>query len=342
MTTPSAEVPVPPLLEIEGLRVGFDTPAGTAWAVDGVSLCARAGETLGIVGESGSGKSVTIRTIMGLLGSHGVSVQGRVVFDGVDLLECTEAEMRRRRGCDIALVSQDPLRSLNPTMKVGAQIVEAVRLHSDTSAKVARQRALELLDAVRIAGAADRIDQYPYQMSGGMRQRVVIAMALSCRPRLLLADEPTTALDVTTQAGILDLIGDIQRDHDMGVILVTHDLGVVAGVADRVAVMYGGRIVEQADTRTLFGAMRMPYTKALLGAIPRTDAAPHSILQTIPGRPPDPLQRPPGCSFHPRCPERGERCDLLQPELSGGQEAHRWACWHPLDVNDDQRAGVRD
>lgn len=341
MTAASHPAVPPPLLEIEGLRVGFDTPTGTAWAVDGVSLWARAGETLGVVGESGSGKSVTIKAVMGLLGHHGVTVQGKVRFDGVDLLGCTEAEMRRRRGCDIALVSQDPLRSLNPTMKVGAQIVEAIRLHTDITAKDARRRTLELLDAVRIAGAADRIDQYPYQMSGGMRQRVVIAMALSCRPRLLLADEPTTALDVTTQAGILDLIGDLQRDHEMGVILVTHDMGVVAGVADRVAVMYGGRIVEQADTRTLFRAMRMPYTSALLGAIPTIDATPHSMLATIPGRPPDQAQRPAGCSFHPRCARRGERCDEQVPELSGDADGHRWACWHPLDVAVEAGSGVR-
>lgn len=320
------------LLDIRHLRVGFATSGGTAWAVDDVSLTAEAGETLGIVGESGSGKSVTVRSVMRLVRGHGVELSGQIFFDGVDLLNAGESEMRRRRGRDIALVSQDPLRSLNPTVKIGSQIVEAIRLHEDVSRTHARRRAVELLDAVRIPAASQRVDDYPHQLSGGMRQRVVIAMALACRPRLLLADEPTTALDVTTQAEILELMRQLQSEHGMGVILVTHDLGVVAGVADRVAVMYSGRIVEQADTDRLFSAPRMPYTRALLDAIPSLAAEPHSFLTAIDGRPPDPARRPCGCAFHPRCPGRSERCDAEVPGLTGVRGEHRWACWYPLEA----------
>lgn len=322
-----------PLVEVSGLRVGFETPRGVAWAVDGVSLSIGVGRTLGLVGESGSGKSVTAKAIIRLLGARGVTIEGEILFDGVDLLRLPEPEMRGRRGRDIAMVSQDPLRALNPTIKVGRQIVEAIRLHERVDYRAARDRAVELLDAVRIPDAARRVDDYPHQMSGGMRQRVMIAMALSCHPRLLIADEPTTALDVTTQAGILDLIGDLQDRYHMAVMLVTHDLAVVAGTADRVAVMYGGRIVEQADTAELFAEPRMPYTKALLDSVPSAGLAAHSILRTIPGRPPDLLNRPRGCAFHPRCPSRGERCEEETPQQSGDAGGHHWACWHPLGLH---------
>lgn len=340
MKAPEASGASGPLLQIRELRVGFETPGGLAWAVDRVSLSAEVGRTLGLVGESGSGKSVTVKAIMRLLGGNNVRVEGEVFFDGVDLLRIPEAEMRQRRGRDIAMVSQDPLRSLNPTVKVGKQIVEAIRLHQRLDKKAARRRAIELLDAVRIPSAGSRVDDYPYQMSGGMRQRVMIAMALCCRPRLLIADEPTTALDVTTQAGILDLLGDLQLEHQMAVILVTHDLGVVATTADQVAVMYAGRIVEQASTVGLFAEMRMPYTKALLESIPAAAAPAHSLLRTIPGRPPDPLHRPPGCAFHPRCPRKGDRCDTEVPALAGDLGVHRWACWHPLSLEPAGREPV--
>lgn len=330
-----------PLLQLNNLRVGFETRRGLAWAVDGVSLSAEVGRTLGLVGESGSGKSVTAKAIMRLLAPQGVHIQGEICFDGTDLLRVSDSEMRRRRGRDIAMVSQDPLRSLNPTIKVGSQIVEAIRLHEVMDRKAARRRAVELLDAVRIPAASKRVDDYPHQLSGGMRQRVMIAMALSCHPRLLIADEPTTALDVTTQAGILDLLGNLQHEHRMAIILVTHDLAVVASTADEVAVMYAGRIVEQAGTKELFRGMRMPYSKALLDSIPAEGLPAHSLLQTIPGRPPDPLHRPPGCAFHPRCPYRQDRCDEEPPELTGQVGMHRWACWHPLEVGAADMEAVR-
>ena len=330
-----------PLLAVENLATHFRTPHGWLRAVDGVSFTLQAGRTLGIVGESGSGKSVLSRTIMGLIPGNGrLNPQARVMFDGQDLTAMDETSLRRIRGKDIAMVFQDPMSSLNPVMKIGQQIGEGQIHHLGVSKREARDNAVDLLRAVGIPLPERRVDAYPHQLSGGMRQRVAIAIALACEPRLLIADEPTTALDVTVQAEILDLLHRQQQERQMAMILITHDLGIVAGRTDDVAVMYAGQIVEQADTRSLFARMQMPYTKSLLDSIPRLEDPPHFRLSTVGGRPPDLVAPPPGCRFAPRCRFRAERCDREPPPLTAladGREqgsAHAYACWYPLGAQE--------
>ncbi|MBI5089124.1 MAG: ABC transporter ATP-binding protein [Actinobacteria bacterium] len=334
MTFASTTTVEAPVLEVDDLHVDFDTPAGVVHAVRGVSFSVAPGETIGIVGESGSGKSVTARAIMRLLPVPPARVtRGRVLLDDHDLLTVSKAEMRAHRGADIAMVYQDPIRALNPTMRIGDQIVEAIRAHDhEISRDAAHRRAVELLDAVQIPAAAARARTYPHQLSGGMRQRVVIAMALSSDPRVLIAAEPTTALDVTVQAQILDLLADLQTERRMALVLVTHDLGVAAWHTHRVLVMYAGRIVEEARTDDLFAAMRMPYTRALFDSIPRLDRPAHQPLPAIHGKPPDMHRVPPGCPFHPRCSRATEICGSEAPPETRIADGHRWSCWHPLDV----------
>ena len=318
------------LLRIEGLCVRLATERGVVRAVDALSLSLAPGETLGIVGESGCGKTMLTRAVLQLLPAN-ASQSGRVVFDGQDLGSLAPEALRRLRARSIAAVFQDPMTALNPVLRVGTQIVETLRTHMQMDASAARRRAGELLASVDIPEPERRLGQYPHQLSGGMRQRVAIAIALSCEPRLLIADEPTTALDVTVQAQVLDLLAREQQRRQMAMVLVTHDLAVVAHRADTVAVMYAGRIVEQAGARQLFGAMRMPYTSALLGAIPRIDAAPHTRLPAIAGRPPDLARLPAGCAFAPRCARRVDQCTRSAPSLEAGDDpGHRFACWNPI------------
>jgi len=297
--------------------------------VDGVSFELDAGRTLGIVGESGCGKTVLSRSLLRLNPVSG----GRVVFDGTDLLGLDEAELRAVRGRDVSIVFQDPMSSLNPVLTIGRQVGETLVVHLGMSRRAARERARELLAAVGIPSPAARLDEYPHQLSGGMRQRVTIAMALACEPRLLIADEPTTALDVTVQAQILDLLKQQQEERGMAMILISHDLGVVAGRTDEIAVMYAGRIVERAPTRMLFSRVRMPYTEALLRAIPRLEEPSHTRLLAIGGRPPDLVSPPPGCRFSPRCHRVQDRCRRDDPPLMPDAEAgHAFACWYPVEV----------
>lgn len=318
------------LLELSDLVVDFRQGARRIRAVDGLSYAVDAGKTLAVIGESGSGKTVSSRAVMALLPDT-ASVTGSVRFEGEELLGLSDAEMRRHRGASIAMVFQDPTRSLNPTMKIGSQIMEAVRAHLPLDRKGARERAVELLTLVRLPSPRQRLHEYPHQLSGGMRQRVVIAIALASSPKLLIADEATTALDVTTQAQIMELLADIQQQLGMGLIMISHDLGLAASFADEVVVMYAGRAVEQAPTRKLFAHVRMPYTKALLEAIPRIERPPHTLLPIVPGRPPDLAALPAGCPFHPRCPNARERCREAAPPLAEGEPGHSWACWFPCE-----------
>jgi oligopeptide/dipeptide ABC transporter ATP-binding protein len=297
-------------------------------AVDGLSYTVSAGRTLALIGESGSGKTVSSRAVMGLL-PETASVSGSIRFEGSELVGLSDKEMRRVRGAGIAMVFQDPARSLNPTMRVGAQVAEAIRSHSDLDRRAARQRAIELLALVRLPLPEQRFHEYPHQLSGGMRQRVIIAIALASNPKLLIADEATTALDVTTQAQIMELLRDLQRQFGMALIMISHDLGLAASFADEVVVMYAGRAVEQAPTHKLFAHVRMPYTKALLEAIPRVERPPHARLPVVPGRPPDLAALPPGCPFEPRCPNRQDLCRESDPPFAEGEPGHRWACWFP-------------
>ena len=321
-----------PLLSIENVSVELPTPRGTLAAVRDVSLTLAAGRTLGIVGESGSGKTMLSRAVARLL-PRSARLSGRVLFDQQNLAELAPEALRRLRGRSLAFVLQDPMTSLNPVLTVGRQITETLREHLGLDAPAARGRAIELLRNVGIPSAAERLQHYPHQFSGGMRQRVAIAIALSCEPKLLIADEPTTALDVTVQAQILDLLAREQRRRHMAMILITHDLAVVAGRTDEVAVMYAGRLVERAPTRTLFKAMRMPYTQALIAAIPKLDSPPHAPLSAIPGMPPDPTRPSPGCAFAPRCRLVSERCHASAPPLAAEDDrAHQFACWHPLGL----------
>ena len=321
------------LVEVTDLATHFHTPHGIVRAVDGVSFSVERGQTLGIVGESGSGKSVLARTIIGILAKDGsATTTGRIAFEGRDLLKLSEPEMRDVRGKDIAMVFQDPTSSLNPVKRVGAQIGEVLTRHLGLRGRAAETRSVELLASVGIAVPAERLRQYPHQLSGGMRQRVAIAIALACEPKLLIADEPTTALDVTIQAQILDLLRRQQLAHDMAMILISHDLGVVAGHTDVAAVMYAGQMVECASTRSLFHGCRMPYTEALIRSAPHLPDPPHTRLRAISGRPPDMLQPPTGCRFNPRCDYATDLCRADQPALSAADAdgAHRYACWHPV------------
>jgi len=318
-----------PILRVEELRVGFATSDGLVQAVDGVSWAVAPGRTLGIVGESGSGKTVAATTAMGLTRGPRTRVSGRVLLDGEELLSASPERLRALRGDALAMVFQDPLSALHPLLRVGDQIAEAVRAHRSTvSRAAARARALELLEQVAIPDAARRIDAYPHELSGGMRQRAMIAMALANEPRVLIADEPTTALDVTVQRQILQLLRRLRDELGMAMVLITHDLGVVAETADEVAVMYAGRIVEQAPADELFAAPRHPYTWGLLRSMPRLDAPAGAELVPIPGRPPSLIAPPSGCRFHPRCPYVRERHRHVDPSLEPvpGAPAHRVAC----------------
>ncbi len=316
------------LLEVEDLHTQFFTDEGIIRAVDGVSLELEAGQVLGLVGESGCGKSVTSLSILGLIPDPpGRVVRGQVRFRGVDLLRLGPERMRRIRGNEIAMIFQDPMTCLNPYMTVGRQVGEVLELHQGKSRTSARDEVVRLFTMVGISDAADQIDAYPHQFSGGMRQRVMIAMALACNPALLIADEPTSALDVTIQAQILELIGTLREKSRTSIILISHDLGVVAGLADRVAVMYAGRIVEEAPAERLFGNPQHPYTRGLLRTIPRLDAAATHQLEAIPGRPPHPVHRPGGCPFRLRCPLAHEPCAGAYPPVVAVEPGHRTACW---------------
>jgi peptide/nickel transport system ATP-binding protein len=321
------------LLEVTDLVTQFHTPHGIVRAVDGVSFLLQRGQTLGIVGESGSGKSVLARSIIGILARDGsATTTGRMAFEGRDLLTLSEPEMRDVRGKDIAMVFQDPTSSLHPVKRIGAQIGEVLTRHLGLRGRAAEARSVELLASVGIPLPAERLHQYPHQLSGGMRQRVAIAIALAGEPKLLIADEPTTALDVTILAQILDLLRHQQLAHNMAMILISHDLGVVARHTDVVAVMYAGQIVERASTRSLFHDCRMPYTQALIRSAPNLPDPPHTRLRAISGRPPDMLQPPIGCRFNPRCDSATELCRADQPALSAAdaEGTHLYACWHPI------------
>jgi oligopeptide/dipeptide ABC transporter ATP-binding protein len=317
----------PPLLVVEDLRTHFFTRRGVTRAVDGVSFTLDAGETLALVGESGSGKSVTCLSLVRLVPEPaGRVVGGRVLLDGDDLLARTPSEMRRVRGKQFAMVLQDPMTSLNPALTIGTQVREVVKLHQGLRGRPLRERAVDALARVRIAAAATRLGQYQHQLSGGMRQRVSSAIAMSCAPRLLIADEPTTSLDVTIQAQYLELLKDVQRSSGVAVILVTHDFGIVAANADRVAVMYAGRIVETGRTLEVFDAPAHPYTRALLACLPDVDLKRERLVE-IAGQPPDLATLPAGCPFAPRCPERQPVCDRTYPPavcVSPGHTAHCW------------------
>ncbi|WP_223864531.1 ABC transporter ATP-binding protein [Streptomyces sp. 5-10] len=303
------------LLDVRDLRVEFRTRDGIAEAVGGVSYAVDAGRTLAVLGESGSGKSVTAHAIMGILDSPpGRITGGQVLFQGRDLLTMGAEERRRIRGAAMAMIFQDALSALNPVLPVGAQLAEMYEVHRGMSRKDARRRAVELMDRVRIPAAAQRAGDYPHQFSGGMRQRIMIAMAMALEPDLIIADEPTTALDVTVQAQVMDLLAELRREYAMGLVLITHDLGVVADVADTIAVMYAGRIVETAPVRDLYRRPAHPYTRGLLDSVPRVDHQ-GERLYAIKGAPPSPLALPPGCPFHPRCPRAQEVCRVERPPL---------------------------
>ncbi|MFI6133896.1 ABC transporter ATP-binding protein [Micromonospora sp. NPDC051141] len=336
---PTPASPTPPdghLLEVRDLHVEFRTREGVARVINGVTYHLDAGETLAVLGESGSGKSVTAQAIMGILDTPPAYVRGgEIRYRGRDLLTRSEEERRQVRGTEIAMIFQDALSALNPVFPVGWQIGESLRQRAGLSRADARRRTVELMDLVRIPAAAKRLGDYPHQFSGGMRQRVMIAMALALDPKVLIADEPTTALDVTVQAQIMDLLADLRRDLGMALILITHDLGVVAGVADRIAVMYAGRIVEHADVRSLYRAPAHPYTKGLLESIPRLDVR-GQALSTIPGLPPNLMRIPPGCPFHPRCPYAQQVCvDEVPHDLVLG-DGRTSACHFAQEVHDDR------
>ena len=325
------------LLELRDLFVEFHTRDGIARVINGVSYHVDAGETLAVLGESGSGKSVTAQAIMGILDIPPARVRsGQILYRGEDLLAMPDAARRQLRGAEIAMVFQDSLSALNPVFPVGWQIAESIRLRRGASRADALRRALQLMDLVRIPAAQSRLHDYPHQFSGGMRQRVMIAMALALDPKVLIADEPTTALDVTVQAQIMDLLASLQQELGMALILITHDLGVVASVADRIAVMYAGRIVEHADVHSLYASPAHPYTRALINSIPRRQRQGQELL-TIKGLPPNLLRIPPGCPFHPRCPSRQAICSVELPaalDLGGGRSS---ACHFAPEVLDGRR-----
>ena len=329
------------LLEVEDLHVHFHTDDGIVRAVDGVSYTVDKGQAFGIVGESGSGKSVSSLAVMGLARfSSNAHVTGRVTFNGIDLLGATDDEMRQLRGSEMALIFQDPLSSLHPFYRIGDQLVEAITAHRDVPKAVAKNRAAEMLELVGIPEPRKRMEGYPHEFSGGMRQRVMIAMALINDPKLIIADEPTTALDVTVQAQIVDLLTRLQKEFDAAVIMITHDLGVVAQITDQIAVMYAGRIVEHASTEELFARPEHPYTWGLLGSIPRLDQPSDQELVPIPGRPPSLINRPSGCSFHPRCFYAQDECAALDPGLNEARPnaRHEVACLLPTSVRAEVRS----
>ena len=331
------------ILEVNDLKTYFGTDEGTVKAVDGVTFHIDRGETLAVVGESGSGKSVTSLSIMRLIASPpGRIAGGEMLFEGQDLVTKNESQMRKIRGNDISMIFQEPMTSLNPVYTVGDQIAEAIQLHQHKNRKQAMKLATEMLDLVGIPEPGKRVHNYPHQMSGGMRQRVMIAMALSCGPKLLIADEPTTALDVTIQAQILDLMRQLQREIGMSILFITHDLGVVAEIADRVVVMYAGRAVEEGSVEDIFAKPQMPYTLGLMNSIPRVDkAAEHQErLEAIPGNVPNPLYLPQGCSFHPRCGFVRDKCKEAIPPLedTGGGHMVRCIRWDELELDEEKVA----
>jgi oligopeptide/dipeptide ABC transporter ATP-binding protein len=320
------------LLEVDNLRTYFKTRSGDVHAVDGVSFAVERGKTLGIVGESGCGKSVTALSIMGLLAPTARIETGAIRFEGRELNRLSQRELEDVRGRQIAMIFQDPMTSLNPTLTIGLQLTETMQRHLDVPRDEARKRAIQLLEEVHIPNARQRLDDYPHRYSGGMRQRVMIAIALSCSPKLLIADEPTTALDVTVQAGILDLLEELRDEHEMSMIIITHDMGVVAEAADDIAVMYAGQIVEQASAEELFDHPEHPYTEALLGALPQLEGegVREGRLTAIPGRPPDLLNPPAACRFGPRCPYAGgDSCTAEEPQLREIRPGHLVRSAHP-------------
>ncbi len=315
------------LLEVKGLKTYFDTDAGTVKAVDGVSFSIESGKTLGIVGESGCGKSVTSLSIMQLLPKPvGRIAGGSVTLNGTNLLDLSEPEMRSIRGNDISMIFQEPMTSLNPVFTIGEQIMEPLRLHQNMKDAQAKKRAVEMLDLVGIPSPGDRVDEFPHQLSGGMRQRAMIAMALACNPSLLIADEPTTALDVTVQAQILDLMNDLREKLNSAIMFITHDLGVIAQMAQRVVVMYAGKVVEEADVIPLYGEPLHPYTQGLLRSIPRMDCE-KERLDVVPGVVPNPLNFPEGCKFHNRCDQCFDRCLQEEPPIYRLSSNRRVRCW---------------
>jgi oligopeptide/dipeptide ABC transporter ATP-binding protein len=331
------------LLEVKDLHTYFKTREGEVHAVDGVSFEVESSRTLGVVGESGCGKSVTALSIMGLVPRPGKIVSGSVLFDGRELVGRKESDLENIRGREIAMIFQDPMTSLNPTLKIGTQITEVLRRHLNMTRDEARKRAVELLEEVHIPNAASRLDDYPHRYSGGMRQRVMIAIALACNPKLLIADEPTTALDVTVQAGVLDLLYELREEHHMAMMIITHDMGVVAETADDVIVMYAGQIVEQAKTFDLFDSPEHPYTEALLAALPQLEGEGirQGRLTSIPGRPPDLLAPPEACRFAPRCPYAGQDdCSVVPPELREIRPGHWVRSAHPASERAGELVGV--
>jgi peptide/nickel transport system ATP-binding protein len=331
-----------PLLDVRDLRTHFVTPGGTVRAVDGVTFSLERGKALGIVGESGSGKTILSRSIMGLLPRKNTIRSGEVWFEGQDLMKCGASGMRDIWGTEMSMVFQDPMTSLNPVVKIGRQLTEGLRQKLDMSKEDASATAERLLSDVGIPEPHRRLSEYPHQLSGGMRQRVTIAIALACGPTLLFADEPTTALDVTVQAQILDLLANQQRDRNMSMILVTHDLGVVAGRTDEIMVMYAGKVVEKAPTRSLFANMKMPYTEALLKSIPKLEQPSHTRLEAIGGRPPNLMAPTQGCRFAPRCPYASERCHVEEPPLvESDSPGHLYACWYPIGSPEHAEALAR-
>lgn len=328
------------LLEVKNLQTHFISDSGTVKAVDGVSFNVAKGETLGIVGESGSGKSVTSLSIMGLLkGTPGKVVGGEILFDGEDLTTVSEKKMQALRGNELAMIFQEPMTSLNPVFKIGRQLEEAIILHMKLSKKAARQRSIEMLTSVGISRPETIVHEFPHQLSGGMRQRVMIAMAMACNPKILIADEPTTALDVTIQAQILDLMRDLNESNETAILLITHDLGVVAEMCDRVVVMYGGRAVEESDVYSIFANPKHPYTQGLLASIPiigeRVDR-----LKSIPGNVPVPSNMPEGCKFAPRCPMAMDVCWEKEPTFKEIEENHSCRCWLHEEVVEDGKANI--
>jgi len=332
------------LLVVEDLKTHFTVPAGAVKAVDGVTFSLRKGRTLGVVGESGSGKTVLSRSIMGLNVAPNAHSTGSVKYNGEELLGRTARQMRDFWGAEMSMVFQDPMTSLNPVVKIGRQLTEHVRYHFGTNKSEAKEQAIELLRSVRIPEAEQRFDNYPHEMSGGMRQRVCIAIALACSPEMLFADEPTTALDVTVQHQILNLLARQQQERHMTMILVTHDLGVVATRTDEIAVMYAGKIVEKAPTASLFAEMRHPYTQSLLWSIPKTHQPKHTRLSAIAGRPPDLINPPLGCKFAPRCPYAQIECTEVEPELRAdtGDASHQFACHIPVGTPEADAAFQRN
>jgi peptide/nickel transport system ATP-binding protein/oligopeptide transport system ATP-binding protein len=329
-----------PVLSVRDLRVTFDGPSGPVRAVDGVTFDLRPAEVLAVVGESGSGKSVTAMTLLGLTRGQARRIEGEVRYGGRDLLALPDRELRPVRGAEIAMVFQDPMTSLNPTKTVGRQIVDVLRLHTGMTRGQARERAVELLDEVGIPQPRRRVDAYPHEFSGGMRQRAMIAMAIACEPSVLIADEPTTALDVTIQAQVLELLARLRETHGTAVVLITHDLGIVADLADRVAVMYAGRLVEQAARDRLFYAPQHPYTWGILASVPRIDLAKTARLIPIEGTPPALDALPEGCAFRDRCPVAFDRCVEPPPLEPRSDPAHLDACWRPPAERPALRAGA--